>query len=129
MRSSMSSIFRSALIIFFIGRTTFSLAQISPEIQITAKQLAGSVYTGPSMSTLRDLADNFGGRLSGSPAYNRAVDWAVAQFRSYGIQNVRVEPFTIPNGWQRGPAQGQIISPINRPLHIESLGWAPSTPR
>lgn len=126
MRSSMMSIF--ALVSFFTGLTTFSPAQISPEIQNTAKQLAGSVYSGPSLSTLRELSDNFGGRLSGSPAYNRAVDWAVAQFRSYGIQNVRIEPFTLPNGWQRGPTQGQMLSPMNRPLHIESLGWAPSTP-
>src|SRR5215472_10524080 len=34
----------------------------------------------------------------------------------------------MPNGWQRGPANGQILSPLRRPLHIESLGWAPSTP-
>src|SRR5207248_1806392 len=68
------------------------------------------------------------GRLSGSPAYNRAVDWAVAKFRSYGIQNVKTEPFMIPNGWDRGPASGKILSPVSRPLHIESLGWAPSTP-
>jgi carboxypeptidase Q len=107
--------------------TTFCSAQIAPDVQSTAKQLAGSVYIGPSMNTLRELTDNFGGRLSGSPAYNRAVDWAVAQFRSYGIQDVHTESFMLPNGWQRGSAQGQIVSPINRPLHIESLGWAPST--
>lgn len=71
-----------------VGITTFCSAQISPEVQPTAKQLAGSVYIGPSMNTLRELTDNFGGRLSGSPAHNRAVDWAVARFRSYGIQNV-----------------------------------------
>src|SRR5215469_104667 len=108
--------------------TTFCSAQISPEVQTTAKQLAGSVYIGPSMNTLRELTDNFGGRLSASPAYNRAVDWAIARFRSYGIQNVHTESFMLPNGWQRGPAHGEIVSPISRPLHIESLGWAPSTP-
>jgi hypothetical protein len=115
-------------IIMVVGITTFCSAQISPEVQTTAKQLAGSVYIGPSMNTLRELTDNFGGRLSGSPAYNRAVDWAVARFRSYGIQNVHTESFMLPNGWQRGPARGEIVSPISRPLHIESLGWAPSTP-
>ena len=117
-----------ASIIFLALLPSLGVAQISPETQETAKQLAGSVYTGPSMETLRELSDGFGGRLSGSPAYNRAVEWAVAKFRSYGIENVRTEPFTMPNGWQRGPAEGQMISPLNRPLHIESLGWAPSTP-
>jgi carboxypeptidase Q len=115
------------LVIFFFAAAGNS-AEISPDVQNTAKQLAGSVYTGPSMTTLRELTDNFGGRLSGSPAYNRAVVWAVAKFRSYGIQSVHTESFMLPNGWQRGPAHGEIISPISRPLHIESLGWAPSTP-
>jgi hypothetical protein len=117
----------TCLVIFFFAAAGNS-ADVSPDIQNAAKQLAGSVYSGPSMTTLRELTDNFGGRLSGSPAYNRAVAWAVAKFRSYGIQNVHTESFMLPNGWQRGPAHGEIISPINRPLHIESLGWAPSTP-
>lgn len=127
MKSSIAS--TSALIVFVIGLTTSSaFAQISAETQTTAKQLAGSVFMGPSMNTLGELTDNFGGRLSGSPAYNRAVDWAVAQFRSYGIQNVHTESFMLPNGWQRGPAHGKMLSPVERQLHIESLGWAPSTP-
>jgi len=103
-------------------------AQISPEVKDTAYKLAGAVYTGPSMETLRELADGFGGRLSGSPAHNRAAEWAAAKFRSFGIQNVRLEPFTMPNGWQRGWARGEMLAPMPRPLHVESLGWAPSTP-
>jgi hypothetical protein len=103
-------------------------AQVSPEVRDTAYKLAGSVYTGPSMETLRELADGFGGRLSGSPAHNRAAEWAAAKFRSFGIQNVRLEPFTMPNGWQRGWARGEMLAPLARPLHVESTGWAPSTP-
>jgi len=120
--------FLTRISIFIFGFVVVCSAQISPDIQNTAKQLAGSVFTGPSMGTLRELTDGFGGRLSGSPAYNSAVDWAVAKFRSYGIQNVRKEPFMLPNGWQRGWASGEIVSPLSRRLHVESLGWAPSTP-
>ena len=104
-----------------------SRAQIAPEVKDTVEKLAGSVYTGPSMETLRELTDGYGGLLSGSPAYNRAADWAVAKFKSYGIQNVKQEPFTMPNGWQRGSAHATLLSPMNRALHLESLGWAPST--
>lgn len=91
-------------------------------------QLAGSIYNGPSMTTLAELADGFGGRLTASPAYVRSTEWAAAKFRSYGIQNVRLEPFTIEAGWQRGTASGAFLSPLPRPLHLASLGWAPSTP-
>ena len=104
-------------------------AEPAGDVQQTADRLVGSILTGPSMGTLRDLADAFGGRLSGSPTYEHAAEWAVTQFRSDGIQNVRMEAFTIPNGWQRGWAQGEMTSPMERPLHVASLGWSPSTPQ
>jgi hypothetical protein len=97
-------------------------AQVPPDVKATADQLAGSIYVGPSMTTLRELADDLGGRLSGSPAHTRAVEWAVAKFRSYGFQNVKQEPFSMPNGWQRGSAHGEIVAPLARPLHSESMG-------
>jgi hypothetical protein len=103
-------------------------AQSPSEMKIVTDQLASSVYTGPSMATLLELTDTFGGRLTGSPAYQRSAEWAAAKFRSYGIQDVRLEPFTIPAGWQRVSASGTMVSPISRQLAIASLGWSPSTP-
>jgi carboxypeptidase Q len=107
----------------------FSAGQMTPETKDTATRLAGAVFSGPSLGTLRELSDGFGGRLSGSPAYNHAAEWAAGKFRGYGIQNVKLEPFTMPSGWQRGPAHGDMLAPMARPLHLESLGWAPSTPK
>lgn len=113
------------LLFFFVA----ALAALpTADVQETANRLAASIYTGPAMTTLRELSDGFGGRLTGSPAYNHAAEWAAAKFRSYGIQNVRLEPFTIPNGWVRGTAHGELLTPLPRALHLESLGWAPSTP-
>lgn len=103
-------------------------SQQPAELKPVTDRLAASIYTGPSMTTLRELTDGFGGRLTATPAYNRAAEWAAAKFHSYGIQNVWLEPFTIPAGWQRGPASGTMISPLSRPLAIASLGWSPSTP-
>ena len=103
-------------------------APVSSDVRTAADQLTGSVYTGPGMKTLRELSDGFGGRLTGSPAYKHAAEWAAAKFRSYGIANVKLEPFTMANGWVRGTASGELITPVARPLHIESLGWSPSTP-
>ena len=105
-----------------------SFATDSPDIKDATNHLVGSIFNGPAMSNLRDLTDGYGGRLTGSPAYQRATEWAVARFHSYGIQNVRVEPFELPNGWQRGWAQGEMVAPYSRRLNLESLGWSPSTP-
>jgi carboxypeptidase Q len=103
-------------------------AQQPSDMKPVTDRLAASIYNGPSMTTLGDLADGIGGRLTGSPAYVRSTEWAAAKFRSYGIENVRLEPFTIPGGWQRGTASGAMLSPLSRPLYVASLGWTPSTP-
>ncbi len=103
-------------------------AQQPADMKPVTDQLAASIYNGPSMATLGEMTDGIGGRLTGSPAYVRSTEWAAAKFRSYGIENVRLEPFTIPAGWQRGTASGAMLSPLSRPLYVASLGWAPSTP-
>ena len=79
-----------------------------------AERLAVSIYNGPSMTTLGELSDGIGGRLTGSPAYVRSTEWAVEKFHSFGIQNVRLDPFTIDAGWQRGTASGAIVTPSPR---------------
>ena len=120
---------RRAIVPFVCGGLcVFAGAQSPSEMKPVTDRLAASVYTGPSMATLRELTDTFGGRLTGSPAYQRSADWAAAKFRSYGIQNVQLEPFTIPAGWLRGTASGAMLSPLSRPLSIASLAWSPSTP-
>ena len=103
-------------------------AQPPADMKPVTDRLAASIYNGPSMTTLGELTDGIGGRLTGSPAYARSTEWAAAKFRSYGIENVRLEPFTIPAGWQRGTTSGAMLAPLSRPLNVASLGWAPSTP-
>ena len=103
-------------------------SQQPSELKPVTDQLAASIYTGPSMTTLANSTDGVGGRVTGSPSYVRSTEWAAAKFRSYGIENVRLEPFTIPAGWQRGSASGRMVAPLARPLYVTSLGWSPSTP-
>ena len=103
-------------------------AQQPADMKPVTDRLAASIYNGPSVATLGELADGIGGRLTGSPAYVRSTEWAAAKFRSYGIENVKLEPFTIPAGWQRGTATGAMLAPLARPLNLASMGWAPSTP-
>ncbi len=53
----------------------------------------------PIVSDLRELVDGIGGRPTGSPALDRAVDWGLAKFKAAGLENVRAEPYTIPRVW------------------------------
>ena len=98
--------------------------------QIQSTRIAGSILVdGHSLDYLQDLTDGFGGRISGSTSYQQASEWAAQQFREAGIKDVKLEPFTLPNGWERVSAHARLITPLDRPLHVHSYGWAPSTPK
>jgi carboxypeptidase Q len=108
------------------GQEKEHLALVGPTGDV---RLAQSILVdGHAPDYLRELSDRFGGRVSGSEAYDNAAAWALNQFRQMGIHRVYIETFPIPCGWQRGTARGYIRSPLSRPLHIESLGWSPPTP-
>jgi hypothetical protein len=44
----------------------------------------------PMFSDLKDLCDGIGGRPTGSPAAQRAIDWATRKFREAGLTSVSV---------------------------------------
>ena len=104
-------------------------AQTEMQLLREARQVAATVMSGPSMEKLEELCDRFGPRLTGTTAYDHAAEWAAAQLRAAGIQDVKLEPITVPNGWRRGWAEAYLYSPVQRKLHLESVSWTPSTPR
>lgn len=118
----------AALCLALVPRPAVVAQQVG-DLQQTVGQVAGSVLVGGnSMAYLKVLSDQFGGRLTGSSAYNMSAAWAAAQFRAMGIKNIKMETFTIAHGWERGRARATLLTPLKRPLALEPLGWTPSTP-
>jgi len=94
-----------------------------------AQRITGSILVGgKSMDTLQALTDTYGARLTGSSSYTHAAEWAADNFRAFGIKDVHLEPFSMPNGWERGPASARMIAPSEHALHVASYGWFPPTP-
>lgn len=80
------------------------------------------------MKNLTYLSDVIGPRLTGSSALLKANEWTAEQMRSYGLTNVRLEPWTIPEGWERGTATAKLLEPtLGRAISIASMGWYPGT--
>jgi carboxypeptidase Q len=77
---------------------------------------------------LAGLTDRIGHRLSGTPALDRAITWAVEGFKSDGQDRVRAEPVMVPR-WVRGAESAEIVSPISRRLHLLGLGGSVGTPK
>lgn len=86
--------------------------------------LAGKAYDYD-----RVLADDIGPRLTGSPNYVKAAEWATDEFKHMGLSNVHREPWEISATWEPETyATASIIEPHVQRLHLESDGWSPSTP-
>ncbi len=80
------------------------------------------------MANLEHLSDVIGPRLTGSKNLQRANEWAAEVMKGYGLENVKLEPWELPVGWERGAASMKVIDPDNgRPLLIAARGWTPGT--
>src|SRR5262249_43451776 len=44
-----------------------------------------------------------------------------------GYANAHFEEYDLPSRWQRGPASGRIVAPVDRAIHVGSYGWVPGT--
>jgi hypothetical protein len=94
-----------------------------------AERLAGRALAAtPLMEDLRQLCDEIGGRLSGSPAAERAVEWGLRKFREAGLQNVSGEPFTMPNLWLPESTEAACLAPEPFPIRAVAAPDSPSTP-
>ena len=96
----------------------------SPEV----KRLIEMAKTGRyGYEITESLTTEIGPRLAGSPEEAKARLWAVEKFKELGLENVRVQNFTVP-GWVRGVETAEIISPYPQQLYITSLGGSVPTP-
>ncbi len=101
---------------------------VSQDTRTAVKELMGDIFlNGQAYEYDRQLADTIGPRLTGSPNYMRAADWAQARFKQLGLTDIHTELWTIPATWEPESATGRILTPADHPLHIYSVGWSPST--
>ena len=94
----------------------------------TAKRIAAANLTGgAAYQRVAALADQFGPRMTGSPALERAIVWAHDAFVADGQQNVALDPVRVPI-WQRGKESADIVTPAPRRLAVLGLGGSVATP-
>jgi len=77
-------------------------------------------------SNLQRLTDQVGGRVPGTPAMQKAVDWGVEAFKAAGAPSVHTEDFTIGASWAEGATRMAVTSPETFPTRAISLAWAPA---
>jgi carboxypeptidase Q len=94
---------------------------LDPYRPIAARILTESSSSDFAWRRLAELTDTFGNRLSGSETLEKAIDWAVAQMKTDGLENVHKEPVMVPK-WVRGRESLELTSPVRQPLVLLGLG-------
>jgi hypothetical protein len=103
-------------------------------------RLISESLNSPTLETnLRQLTDEVGGRVPGTPAMQRAVQWGVDAFRAAGADSVTTEEFSMPASWSEGATtftvmamgKGKNMKQVALPLtqfkvRAVSIAWAPA---
>src|SRR5262245_24835112 len=63
------------------------------------------------MDTMFWLTDRYGPRLTGSPEFEEAGDWAVKQLQDWGVTNVRKQRFPFGRGWSLAKFHATMVEP------------------
>ena len=103
-------------------------AQEKVDFDVIARIKEEAYQHSQVMETLSYLADVFGPRLSGSPAYYEAAKWAKQRLESWGIENVHFDSYRDDlRGWVIESYSLEMIAP--RYMNITGLpdAWTTGT--
>lgn len=80
------------------------------------------------MDHLFYLSEVYGPRVNNSANYRAAAEWTMQRLRSYGLQNVHLEPWgPFGDGWQIKHFYGALTAPAYQALIGFPLAWTPGT--
>ena len=105
----------------FVLTTTLLSAQTIPEKIVQEEKNHSQLQT-----MAHELFDKIGPRLVGTPQMQKANDWAVEKYTSWGI-SARNEQWGEWKGWERGITHIDMLSPWVKSLEGTQLAWSPST--
>ncbi len=122
-----------ALSIVALAATTTILGAQTPQLP-SAKPAWLEFYRDPASRLIGEavsstfawdrlavLTDSIGNRLSGTPALDRAIAWAVTEMNKDGLENVHTEKVMVPK-WVRGAESAEVVEPARHSMVMLGLG-------
>lgn len=74
------------------------------------------------------LSEVFGPRVTGTPAFAKASDWAMQKFRDWGLANVHQERWAFGQGWTIDGFSAAMLTPQPAVLIGAPRNYSPPTP-
>ncbi|MBZ5638744.1 MAG: M28 family peptidase [Acidobacteriia bacterium] len=103
----------------------------SPGSELPRAIVATALGPTPVVDDLRHLADVIGGRPTGSPALDHAVEWGLSRLRDAGLENVHAEAYTVPHVWLPRTETAEVVAGEageRTPLRVAAMPFSASTP-
>ena len=112
--------------IFLCATTLFSAENV--DLAVVNKIKAEAFNNSKVMDTMFYLTDVYGPRLTNSPNYQAAGDWAVKRLTDYGLTNVHEEKWgPFGKGWVNKFYEGHMVEPQYSALTGVVLAWTAGT--
>lgn len=120
---------RAAIVCLAAAMAVTLAAQSTESIDATA--IAKIRDEGLNRSQVMDhmfwLTDRYGPRLTGSPEFEEAGEWAVKRLQDWGLANVRKERFRFGRGWSLARFHATMTEPRVMPIIGVPKAWTAGT--
>ena len=113
-------------VIFSYSQSRNSSSQNKIENPIISSIVDEATNNSQLENLAHELFDVIGPRLVGTPQMQKAHDWAVSKYSSWGIAAFN-HNYGIWKGWERGITHIDMLEPRIRTLAGRQLAWSPST--
>jgi len=99
-----------------------------PDLTFVSRVKREAFERSQVMDTLSYLTDVYGPRLTASPEFKQAADWAVERLKSYGAENARLEKWgTFGRSWALKQYSIEMLEPRYAVLDAAALAWSDVT--
>ncbi len=119
---------------FLVLALAFSLsasplfAQGDKTLDVVGKIKNEAFANSQVMDTLENISDLYGPRLTASPEFQQAADWAIGHLKEYGISNVHGEPWgPFGRSWSLQHYELEMTAPRYSHLVAAPLAWSAPT--
>jgi carboxypeptidase Q len=102
-------------------------AQSPVDLGTIARIKQAALTTSQVMDHVSWLSDVYGPRVSGTPQFQQASEWAMKRFTEWGFSNVHEERFAFGQGWRIERFSAHLIEPQVQPIIGSPRWYSPST--
>ena len=117
-----------AFVVAVIGAALAAVAEEPVDLKVVHRVKDEAFRHSEVMDHLFYLTDVNGPRLTGSPGWRAAADWAVARLKGWGVAEARLEKWgRFGRGWSLQRFSAHLLAPAYAPLHGVPKAWTAGT--